>query len=64
MVNNTDSVYSKVIPVEYPKVGEAPSPVRIGVVTLSNGFIRWMKIDGEPSNITCPVWSGAGKMNW
>ena len=24
MVNNTDSVYSRVIPVEYPKVGFAP----------------------------------------
>ena len=30
MLNTTDSVYSRVIPVEYPKVGEPPSPARIG----------------------------------
>ena len=48
MLNTTDSVYSKVIPVEYPKVGESPSSVRIGVVALSNGMNRWMKIEGDP----------------
>lgn len=47
MLNTTDSVYSTVIPVEYPKVGEAPSPVRIGVVKLSSGYIRWMNIEGD-----------------
>ena len=30
MVNNTDSVYSRIIPVEYPKAGDPPSPARIG----------------------------------
>ena len=34
MLNTTDSNYSQVIPVEYPKVGEAPSAVKIGVVTI------------------------------
>lgn len=58
MVNNTDSVYSRVIPVEYPKVGEAPSPVRIGVVSVSNGFIRWMNIEGDPRQHYLP------RMEW
>jgi dipeptidyl-peptidase-4 len=40
MLNTTDSVYSRPIPVEYPKVGEAPSPVKIGVVALSNGMVK------------------------
>lgn len=64
MVNNTDSVYSKVIPVEYPKVGEAPSPVRIGVVSLANGFIRWMNIDGDPRQNYLPrmEWSGPAEL--
>ncbi|HPH84557.1 MAG TPA: S9 family peptidase [Ferruginibacter sp.] len=64
MVNNTDSVYSRVIPVEYPKVGDAPSPVRIGVVSLANGFIRWMKIDGDPQQHYLPrmEWSGPGEL--
>ena len=48
MLNTTDSVYSKVIPVEYPKVGEPPSPARIGVVNLSTAQTKWMKIPGEP----------------
>ena len=64
MINNTDSVYSKTIPVEYPKTGDAPSPVKIGVVTLSNGMIRWMKIDGDPQQHYIPrmEWSGNGEL--
>ncbi len=49
MMNATDSVYSRIIPVEYPKVGEAPSPARIGVVAVSNGLLNWMNIDGDES---------------
>jgi dipeptidyl-peptidase-4 len=33
MLNTTDSVYSHVVPVEYPKVGEDPSAAYIQVVT-------------------------------
>ena len=32
MINNTDSIYSSTIPVEYPKVGEPVTPVKIGVI--------------------------------
>ena len=42
MLNTTDSVYSKVIPVEYPKVGEPPSPARIGVVNITTAQTKWM----------------------
>ena len=48
MLNTTDSVYSKVIPVEYPKVGEPPSPARIGVVNITTAQTKWMKVPGEP----------------
>jgi dipeptidyl-peptidase 4 len=48
LINNTDSVYSKVIPVEYPKVGEKPSACRIGVINIETGKTTWMKIDGDP----------------
>jgi dipeptidyl-peptidase-4 len=53
-----------VIPVEYPKVGEAPSPARIGVVNLSNSFTRWMKIDGDPAQhyITRMEWSDVNEL--
>jgi len=64
MVNTTDSVYSKVIPVEYPKVGEAPSPVRIGVLTINGGSIRWMNIPGDPRQHYIPrmEWSGPNEL--
>jgi dipeptidyl-peptidase-4 len=47
MINNTDSVYSKVIPVEYPKVGQKPSAARIGVVDIQTKEVRWMNIPGD-----------------
>jgi dipeptidyl-peptidase-4 len=64
MLNTTDSIYSSVIPVEYPKVGQPPSPVRIGVVSLANGMTRWMKIDGDPRQhyITRMEWSDANEL--
>src|SRR4029077_527624 len=37
LINNTDSLYSFTIPVEYPKVGQSPSPARIGVVDIVKG---------------------------
>lgn len=48
MLNTTDSVYSRVIPVEYPKVGESPSPTRIGVVSVTGGPTVWLAIPGDP----------------
>ncbi|MEO5647035.1 MAG: S9 family peptidase [Chitinophagaceae bacterium] len=60
MINTTDSVYSKVIPVEYPKVGEAPSSVRIGVIDIASTGTRWMNIAGDPKQhyITHMEWAG------
>ena len=60
MLNTTDSNYSQIIPVEYPKVGESPSPVKIGVITLSNKRIKWMDIDGDPQQNYLPRMEWAG----
>jgi dipeptidyl-peptidase-4 len=64
MLNTTDSNYSKVIPVEYPKVGEPPSPVKIGVITLNGGVIRWMKLEGDPRQYYVPrmEWSSPNEL--
>ncbi len=64
MLNTTDSNYSQVIPVEYPKVGEAPSAVKIGVVNVSTKRIRWMNIDGDPQQNYLPrmEWSGKNEL--
>jgi len=47
MINNTDSVYSFTVPVEYPKAGEDPSPCKVGVVSLATGQTRWMNVPGD-----------------
>jgi dipeptidyl-peptidase-4 len=64
MLNTTDSNYSKVISVEYPKVGEAPSPVKIGVADVSTGNIKWMQIEGDPQQHYLPrmEWSAPNEL--
>jgi dipeptidyl-peptidase 4 len=64
MLNTTDSVYSKVVPVEYPKVGEAPSPTRIGVVNIATAQSKWMKVPGDPAQnyIIRMEWSAANEI--
>lgn len=50
MINNTDSLYSKVIPVQYPKVGTTNSSSKVGVVTVEEAKTVWIKIQGDPRN--------------
>lgn len=47
MVNNTDEIYPKVIPVEYPVSGEKPSKYRIGVVNIESTKTNWMQIPDD-----------------
>jgi dipeptidyl-peptidase-4 len=58
MINTTDSIYSQIIPVEYPKVGESPSPAKIGVVELSTKQTTWLNIPGDPQQHYLP------RMEW
>lgn len=58
MINNTDSVYSRIIPVEYPKTGESPSPARIGVIELATKNVNWLNIPGDPQQHYLP------RMEW
>jgi dipeptidyl-peptidase-4 len=46
MINNTAAIYSEVIPIEYPVVGQDPSVCKVGVVTLADAKTTWMKIPG------------------
>jgi dipeptidyl-peptidase-4 len=50
LINNIDSIYPKVQPLPYPKVGTANSSAKIGVVNLNNKAITWMDIPGDPRN--------------
>jgi dipeptidyl-peptidase 4 len=58
LVNNTDSLYSRVISVQYPKVGEANSAARIGIVAAAGGATRWLDIQGDPREHYLP------RMEW
>ena len=49
MINNTDSIYSQLIPLEYPKVGESPSACKVGVVKLSDAKTTWIDVPGDAS---------------
>lgn len=63
MINNTDSLYPFVLPVEYPKAGIRPSLVKIGVVNLATRKTSWLQLPGDPSNNYLPRmdWAGNGK---
>src|SRR5919108_5628246 len=48
LINNTDSLYSRVTPVQYPKAGEANSAARVGVVSTAGGPTQWLEVAGDP----------------
>jgi len=48
LIDDTDSLYSFVKPVQYPKAGTTNSAARIGVVSASGGPTKWLEIDGDP----------------
>ncbi|MEJ2052419.1 MAG: DPP IV N-terminal domain-containing protein [Calditrichaceae bacterium] len=50
MINNTDSIYSYTIPVQYPKVGTTNSACRVGVVAAEGGKTTWFDVPGDPRN--------------
>ena len=48
LINDTDSLYSFVTPVQYPKAGETNSAARVGVVSATGGTTMWLPFDGDP----------------
>ena len=50
MINNTDSLYSYTIPVQYPKAGTTNSAAKIGVVPASGGATRWFRLSDDERN--------------
>lgn len=50
MINNIDSIYSKPIPMPYPKVGTTLSSVKVGVIPSNGGETKWFDIPGDPRN--------------
>ncbi|QES90181.1 S9 family peptidase [Rhizosphaericola mali] len=64
MIDNTDSIYSFVKPVEYPVVGQTPSPTKLGVVNIATQKITWMNVPGDPAENYIPrmEWADANEI--
>lgn len=58
LINDTDSLYSQVIPIQYPKVGQANSAARVGIVDAAGGPTRWLQVGGDPRE------HYIGRMEW
>ncbi len=50
MINNTDSLYSFVVPVQYPKAGQTNSASKVGVVSASGGDTKWFSLSDDERN--------------
>jgi dipeptidyl-peptidase 4 len=63
MINNTDSIYSYTIPVQYPKVGEPPSAAKVGFIDVKTAKINWIAIPGDPRQNYIPRMQWIGNSN-
>jgi dipeptidyl-peptidase-4 len=58
LIDDTDSLYPVVTPIQYPKVGTPNSAVRAGVVSVTGGPITWLDLPGDPRDNYVP------RMDW
>lgn len=58
MINNTDSLYSYTIPVQYPKAGEDPSSAKVGYIDTQTKKISWIDVLGDTKQNYLP------RMQW
>jgi dipeptidyl-peptidase-4 len=50
LINNTDTLYPELIPVQYPKVGTVNSACKVGVVPVEGGKTLWFELPGDSRN--------------
>ncbi len=48
MMDNTSDLYSKPVPLQYPKAGTTNSAVRVGSVLATGGETTWFSVPGDP----------------
>jgi dipeptidyl-peptidase 4 len=60
LINDTESLYPKIVTIQYPVAGQTNSAGRVGVVSLNGGATRWLQIPGDPRNnyIARMDWAG------
>jgi dipeptidyl-peptidase-4 len=54
LINDTDSLYSFTVPVQYPKAGTTNSAVTAGVVSADGGPVTWLRLPGDPRDDYLP----------
>ncbi len=60
LINDTDSLYPHVIPIQYPKAGTTNSAVRAGVVSAAGGQTVWLQLPGDARGNYLPRLEWAG----
>src|SRR5690349_4820297 len=58
LIDDTDSLYSFPVPVQYPKAGTTNSAARVGVVSATGGATTWLAVPGDARN------SYIARMDW
>lgn len=58
LINNTGSLYPRLIPLPYPKVSTTNAAARVGVVSAAGGDTIWFDMPGDPRQHYVP------KMEW
>ena len=60
MINNTDSLYPRILSFKHPKPGQMNSAVKVGVVPAAGGDPVWIRTPGDPSGtyIARLEWAG------
>lgn len=49
LINNTDHLYPKIVPIPYPKAGEQNALCRVGVISIAGGEEpTWLDVPGDP----------------
>jgi dipeptidyl-peptidase-4 len=62
LVNTTDSLYPRITPVKYPKVGERNADCRIGIVSASGGATSWLPQEPGEHYIAYMEWADANEL--
>jgi dipeptidyl-peptidase-4 len=64
LVNSTDSLYPRITPVKYPKVGERNAACRIGIVPAVGGPTYWLPLEGDPREnyVAYLAWDDTGEL--
>ncbi|MDP2916074.1 MAG: S9 family peptidase [Candidatus Aminicenantes bacterium] len=50
MINNTDSLYPRIISFRFSKPGEPNAAARVGIVGAAGGKTLWLQVPGDPGN--------------